>query len=745
MASNSTSHHELFFLAEGIELGFARVRRIEQREGLSIPAVAEVDIELPSALDPRAWLLLPAHVVAHRNESSTILRRFSGVVTRVRAHGSRGMKQRVSLTLESPLAVLRQSRDHRIFQNATTKQIVAQILEGAGVLADQTAWRLSGSYPEREVCTQLGETSFAFVSRLLEEDGIFYFVTYGEEGPIIVFGDSSSAYETTTPEEELPYRGTAGLVAEQAVLDLREAEHVRPGKVTLRDHDFKRPALDLESVAQGDSPLGLEHYDYPGRYVDPGEGKRRAQIRLDAMNAEATGAPGESTAFSLAAGHAFKLTGAPNADLDQEWVVRDIVHLWDDTNGAVSHYRNQFHLLPKSATFRPLARTPRAIASGPHLGVITGPAGEEIYTDQFGRVKVHFFWDRRSARDEKSSAWIRVGQMHSSGSVAVPRVGWEVIVDFEDGDPDKPIVAGRLYNGKNGPPYALPGSKTISALKSHSSPGGSGNNEIRMEDGAGGEHVSMRAQKDLNINVANNKTQKVATNEVSQVGANETVKIGANETVKIGADSSLTVGAAQTWAVGASRTKTIGDSESITVKGSRSLSIGGSHTTMTPMTVSTTTSSSLSETVGGSCIDVAALGVGVCVAGAASMTVGGSKIAAVASGMTDVTVGAKASTVGGAFIAATGKDVTIGVGGAKATTVGGAWAAAAGGDFEFSSGASLNITVGGAVSMNAAEIILKVGGSNVTISAGQVALKASSISLIATGPQAELAALVEDK
>jgi type VI secretion system secreted protein VgrG len=742
MASDATSIHQLFFLAEGIELGFAQVRRIEQREGLSSPAVAEVGIEVPAPIDPRAWLLLPAHVVVVRDESSTVLRRFSGVVTRVRTFGSLTTAPRISLTLETPLAVLHQSKDHRIFQSMTTQDIVSEILAGAGVTAVE--WRLQGSYPEREVCTQLGETSFAFVSRLLEEDGIFYYVTYGDDGPKVVFGDASSAYEPV-PEAEIPYLSGSGMISEQAVIDLRQAERLRPAKVTLRDHDFKRPALDLEAVANGKAPLGREHYDYPGRYVDPGEGKRRAQLRLDAMDAEATGARGESNVFSLAAGHTFKLTGAPSDDLDQEWVVRDVVHTWEDAEGATSHYRNRFHVLPRSAPFRPAARTPRAVALGPHVGVITGPPGEEIYTDEFGRVKVHFFWDRRSARDDKSSAWIRVGQMHSSGAVAIPRIGWEVLVDFEDGDPDKPIVAGRLYNGKNGPPYTLPASKTMSSFKSHSSPGGSGNNEIRMEDAAGSEHVSMRAQKDLNITVANNKTQKVATNEVNQVGANETRKVGANETVSVGADLSLTVGAAQTWAVGASRTKTIGDAESIDVKGSRSLSIGGSHTTMTPVTVAVTTSSSLTETVGGSCIDVAALGIGVAVAGSASMTVGGSKISAAAAGVTDVTIGAKATTVGGAFICAAGKDVGVGVGGAKATTVGGIWGATAGGDFELSSGKALNITVGGAVAMNAAEIVLKVGGSAITLSGGQVAIKASTITLTATGPHAELAAMVEDK
>ena len=260
--------------------------------------------------------------------------------------------------------------------------------------------------------------------------------------------------------------------------------------------------------------------------------------------------------------------------------------------------------------------------------MVTGPRGQEIHCDESGRVKVRFPWDRRASHDDQSSAWIRVGQMHSSGSVAIPRVGWEVAVEFEDGDPDRLIVVGRVYNGRYGPPYALPGHKTVSTLQSASTPGGAGCNEIRMDDGGGAEQVHVFAQKDQNVNVANNKTEKVITDTTMGVGANYTLKVGANETVKIGANLEHVVGAAQTWSVGAARTKTVSGGETITVKGDRSLSIGGSHTTMTPMSVSNSTPASLSETIGGSCLEAAALGVGMMAAGTVSVSVGAAKIEA---------------------------------------------------------------------------------------------------------------------
>ena len=745
MARETANLHEVVFVAEGVEPGVARVRRFHAREGLSAPLVLHVDVELPAPMDPTAWLLGPAHLVVIQIHSGVVLRRFSGTVTRVREHASRQAKQRVSVTIESPLAVLRLTRNHRIFQHQKTQDIVTTLLADAGIDAAKISFRLSGSYPEREVATQLGETSFDFASRLLEEDGIFHFLEFSEDGATVVFADSSSAYAATSPDAEIPFLSETGLNSEQAVTEVFEIARVRPAKVTLRDHDFKRPALDLTAEAEADSPLGIEHYDFPGRYVDPAEGARRAQLRLDSMVAENACVRGNGTAFALTAGHTFTLTGPLDAALEMEWVVRDIQHEWEDRAAGAVSYRNHFHLLPKDLVFRPLHRTPRCEVPGPQLAVVTGPPGEEIHTDEHGRVQVRFYWDRLSTGEDKSSSWIRVGQMHTSGSVVIPRVGWEVVVDFEDGDPDKPIVLGRLYNGKDGPPYSLPGQKTVSALKSYSSPGKSGNNEIRMDDGAGAEHVHMRAQKDLNITIANDKTEKTTTDEICTVGADESLTVGANETIQIGADLAHSVGSSQTWAVGASRTKTVTGKESVTIGGSRTLTIGGSHTTMTPMAVNISTPASLSETVGGSNIEVAALGVAYAVAGSASMTVGGAKIEAVAASKADVTVGARATTVGGAFVSASGGDVSVGVGGAKATTVGGAWMANAAGDAEFSSGATLNITVGGAVAVNAAEIIMKVGGSTVTISAGQVAIKSSTIKLTATGPHAELAPLVEDK
>ncbi|WP_438014607.1 type VI secretion system tip protein TssI/VgrG [Sorangium sp. So ce315] len=748
--SDAISLHQAFFATEGLPPELARVRSIVAHEGLSFSYQVEVELDLSAPdVDPGGWIGANATAMIAAGEGG-VPRLFCGLVTRVRERASRSEAHRIAVTLESPLAVLRWTTDYRIFQEQTTQEIVTVLLEERGLDASRCRWRLSGSYPKREVCTQFGEDTFTFVSRILEEDGIFYFHEHGDDGAIVVFGDSGAAYTKAQPSAEVPFRPESGLTSGYAITALALFERARPAKVTLRDHDFKRPALDLEATASGKAPLGREHYDYPGRYVDPAEGARRARIRLEALEAASQGARGAGTVTSLAPGHAVTLTDVPEQALEGEWVVREIEHVWEDAPAAgaslgAGSYRNRFHLLPKDLPFRPPASAPECDVPGPQLAIVTGPAGEEIHTDAFGRVKVQFPWDRRGNGDEKSSCWVRVAQMHSSGSVAIPRVGWEVVVDFEGGDPDRPIVLGRVYNGKYGPPYKLPDSKTQSALQSSSSPGGGGHNEIRMEDGGGNEHVHVHAEKDLNVVVANNKTEKVANVATLGVGSNHKQTVGANATLDVGAQEDIEIGGSQTISVGASRTETVSSDEKVDIKGSRSLTIGGSHTTMTPMSVSASTPASFSETVGGSAVEAAALGVGMAVAGVASITVGGAEIAACATGASSFTLGAHATTVGGAFISASGKDVAINVGGAKATTVGGVWAAQAGGDIAISSGSTLNITVGGALSMNAASIALKVGGSNVTISAGSVVIKSSTIKLTATGPQPELAPMVADK
>lgn len=749
MATRSLAGYQALFVCEGVPAGIARPTRIRATEEMSASYVVSVDLVVEAG-DMKAEGLLrrPAEVAIVRAGDGVVVRRLSGLVTRVteRAKSSASPTgQRLNVTIESPLAVLRLTTDYRIFQDQTTKDIVSAVLKSCGVPESSVSWRLGSSYPKREVCTQFDESSFQFVSRILEEDGIFYFFEFGADGAKVVFTDGDSGYAKTEPTDAIVFRERTGLLSEEGILELLEVEQVRSTKVTLRDHDFKRPSLNLDASAEQKSPFHREHYHYPGRYVDPSEGKRRARLRLDALVAEATGVVGESNVFGLTPGHTFTLSDAPRPALDKEWVVVRIEHAWDDARDGEITYSNRFHLLPKTLQFRPRTRTPRPFVPGPQLAVVTGPKGEEIHCDEFGRVRVQYMWDRYGKADEKSSCWVRVSQMHTSGSVAIPRIGWEVAVEFEDGDPDKPIVVGRLYNGAFLPPSALPAAKKHSSLKSFSSPGGQGHNEFTMDDGAGGEIIRVHAQKDMNINVGNNKDEKVTTSQTIGVKVDQKMQVGANQTVDIGAKHDVNVGAAQKWSVGAARTKTVSGDEKLIVSGSRSQSIGAAEIITTPKTETTSTSGNYSETIGGLCLEAAAMGVSYATAGAAAHTVGGVRIEAAALTKSDITIGAKATTVGGAIVSAAGVDCTFGVKGAKSITVGGAWLGNAGGDATLSAKTDLSITVGGAVAMNASKIVLKVGGSSVSISGGSVVIDSSEIKLTASGPAAELAPMVGSK
>lgn len=739
------SPYAVLFATEGVAPELARVRSLSTREGLSVSFEATLTAEIPGAdLDPSAWIMRPATVVFAREADGFVLRRLTGVVTRVREQAtSRGDKQRVTVVVESPLAPLKLVTDYRIFQGLSADEIAKQLLDEAGVDPARVSFRLSEQHPKREVCTQHGETSFDFLSRVLEEDGIFYFFEFTEEGTTTVFADSAAALASSSTEE-VRFHGGHGFAAGQFISSVTEVARARPSKVTLRDHDFKRPSLRLEATAQADGALGRELYDYPGRYTEVAEGERRAAAILDALKAEASFIRCTGNVASLVPGHTFKLVDAPAPELEREWAVRDLEQRWEDTEGQ-GRLTSVVIALPTGAPLRPSRRAPRAVVPGPQIAKVRGPSGSEIHCDEHGRVKVSFVWDRRSTQDDKSSAWVRVGQMFMSGALAIPRAGWEVLVDFEDGDPDRPIIVGRVYNAIFSPPYKLPDGKTMSALKSQTSPGGGGANEIRMEDSAGSEQVMIHAQKDMNLVVANNRAATVAASEGRVVGSNQDVSIGAGQTVQIGAASELAITGSQRVTVGGSRSKTVGADEKVDVTGARSLSIGGSHTQLTPMSASITTAGSLSEVVGGSCIEAAGMSVSTAVAGAASINVGGAKLEVAASGKSETTLGAHASTIGGALIAAAGGDVNVGVGGVKATTVGGVWAANAGEDVQLTASSSLSILVGGAFALNAAKIVLKVGGSNVTVANGAVSIKSRTIKLIATGPHAELAPMIEDK
>ncbi len=729
------------FAVPGVAVDVLRPVRVHGLESISASSIFDVDLLYdPTALaDPSTLLHQTAEAILVYADG-TIARRFTGIVTRVRerARGAAG-RVAITVTLESSLAMLRYTRDCKLFQDQKVDEIAKSVLVACGVPEDMQVWKLTGSHAKRDICTQFDESALDFVLRILAEDGIHFFPALVDDVPKIVFADDAAAHPKLDPVD-VPFTGAGGIVGGEVVTQFTERAHAYPGKVTFRDHDFKRPSLDLEAKSTAKDGLAREHYDYPGRYVEPAEGARRAKQRAGAFVARGSLQKSHSRVPRMSAGHVFTLSAAPRPALSRDWLVVSVDHAWEEADG----YQNELELLSTDVPYQPLWQGQKPIVPGPQLAWVTGPAGEEIHCDEFGRVKVQFVWDRYGKQDDKSSFWVRVGQMHSSGSVAIPRVQWEVLVAFEDGDPDKPYVLGRLYNAQKMPPASLPGAKTQSALGSFSTPGGGGLNEVRTDDGAGSETFAVSAQKDMNVHTANNKDEKVTTNETSQVNVNQTIQIGANQTVSVGSKSDVAVGGAQSWTVGASRTKTVSAAEAETINGSRTQTIGAGHTILTPAKSELGTQGSLTETVAASSIEVAAKDVSVTALGTTSVTIGAASIALAAADASITTLGARAETVGAASIKMTGGKREDTVGGVKAITVGGALIALAGAQLSLESKSTLRITVGGIALFNGAEIVLTVGGSSISIGGGGVALKASTIKLTSMGPLAELVPMVSD-
>lgn len=430
---------------------------------------------------------------------------------------------------------LRHRHDCRIFQDLKTQDILKKVLESAGIASDHFRFALSNSYEPRNYCVQYRESDWAFMSRLMEEDGIFYFFEHQADKHVLVMGDAPSACGPIVGLETLPFRRPSGMVVEEDhVHRFRFAEEIQPGTVSLRDFNFKKPDLSMQAQDKNEVDGDLEVYDYPGEYQDPGQGssakgKTLSKLRLEEWQAARKQGHGESDCERLCPGYLFTLSEHSRADYNARYLLTSVGHyghqshvLDEESPGGDLSYSNNFTCIAEKTPFRPPRTTPRPQVRGVQTAVVVGPKGEEIYTDEFGRVKVQFHWDREGKRDERSSCWIRVSQVWAGetwGGMFIPRIGQEVIVDFIEGDPDRPIITGRVYNGANQVPYPLPDEKTKSTLKSNTSLGGNGYNELRYEDKKGKEQIFMHAQRNMDVHVKNDSLENILHDRHQTIGS----------------------------------------------------------------------------------------------------------------------------------------------------------------------------------------------------------------------------------
>ncbi|HUE91588.1 type VI secretion system tip protein TssI/VgrG [Pseudomonas sp.] len=524
--------------------------------------------------------------------NDAMLRPLDALCAEIRQLPGDATAERYSLLLRPWLWWLTLASNNRVFQNLATSDIVTSIFDEHGF--SDYELQLTGSYTPREYCVQYGETDFAFVSRLLEEEGIFWFFTHADGAHTLVLGDSNEAFPPCPNATTIAYLGQQ--------MGGRELHGIRSGQICRQavsgvyratDYEFTTPTTSLYGQAEAVAgPLSV--YEHPGGYTAKARGDALGTLRVNALRSQESRFVGESDCRWLVPGHSFTLSGHEDDTANIEWVVTKVSHEADH-----SSYRNRFEAIPKSTSYRPPRSTPKP-RMHTQTAKVVGKAGEEIWTDKYGRIKIQFPWDRTGANNETSSCWVRVVLPWSGkgfGMQFIPRIGQEVIVTFIDGDPDRPLVTGCVYNGDNALPYALPANQTQSGIKTNSSKGGGGFNELRFEDKKDSEEVFLQAQKDLTIKVLNDTTATVGHDETLTVQndrtrtvkeGDETVTLEKGKrtvTIKTGSDTldvkdtrTLTVGGDQTHSTGGNYEHKVTGNYELTVDGNLTIKVSGNLT-----------------------------------------------------------------------------------------------------------------------------------------------------------------------
>jgi type VI secretion system secreted protein VgrG len=452
----------------------------------------------------------------------------------------------------------------RIFQNMTVPDIIAKVF--SGLSCNDFKKSLQGTYGPWEYCVQYRETAFNFVSRLMEQEGIFYFFEHEKDKHTLVLADRPGAHKPCpfTPKGRLDF-SLGGVVKEDVIQDWQMEQELRTGKYFLRDYNFETPSTDLSvnepSAITVDGNTKYEIYDYPGEYSKKDDGQTIVKTRMQEEETTNLLATGSSDCRGFVSGFRFDLDGHPRKDMNKSYTLTEVHHsatvsevYANETSGGGDKYSNHFSCIPQTVQFRPARHTPKPFVQGPQTAVIVGKKGEEIWVDKYGRVKIQFFWDREGKKDENSSCWVRVSQQWAGknwGAMWIPRMGQEVIVSFLEGDPDQPIITGRVYNAEQMPPYALPDNQTRSTYMSRSSQGGSSSNynEIRFEDKIGSEQIFINAEYDMDHRVehdsrefvGNDRHLSITGNQVEQVGKDRNEQVGGDHNEAITGNKSLNI------------------------------------------------------------------------------------------------------------------------------------------------------------------------------------------------------------
>jgi len=623
------------------------------------------------------------------------------------------------MTLVPEVWRLTQRMDCRVFQQLSTPKIVARVLKLAGIKTTGYRLDLHRAYADHDYCVQYRETDLEFVARLLEDAGIHYYFEHSEDRHVLVMTDDGQGGRSIAGDPQL------------RLTDEDEVEHlsrfalrdsVRPQRVTLRDMNLHAPATPVE----GSSGVGSERevYDYPGGFAQAGKGGPeqaglQAQLRLAALQTGRRAGSGASDSPRLTPGYLFSLADARREHLEGEYRITKVLHrgeqpqALDEAAVGDFEYSNEFECVDRRIVYHSSRITPRPVVHGAQTATVVGPGGEEVHVDEHGRVKVAFHWDRGSSQDEHSSCWVRVSQAWAGngfGAVFLPRVGHEVIVDFLEGDPNRPIVTGRIYTGFNAPPYSLPDEKTKSVIRSESTPGGGGFNELCFEDAKGREEIWLHAQKDWTIVVLNDKGEQIRRDEARTVGHDLRESVGHDRANAVGNDHTESIGANMSIMIGASRSESVGGDASLSVAASLSESIAATKTESVGLASALSVGAAYQVSVGGAMNESVGL--------AKAEQVGMYKSVAVGGDSSETIGGGKSVQAAGNVSESAGKNVMLSA--AKHVNI------AAGENVNIAAGKNAGVVVAGKMTIQCgdATVTLKKNG-DVSISARKLNVKAS--------------------
>ena len=734
-------------------------------EGLSRASFYELTVlSQNQAITPKDILGHMFDVVIEFEDPDSALheRHCHGYATRFMRLAGVGRYFEYRIQLRSWFWLLTKRTNSRILQEKPVLDVMDDVLEDSPIkrLRKTRIDNVVGVHAPHTYCVQYQESDHAFISRLLEEEGIYYwFDAHDEPGTMHLADALDLAHEKLPALDTLDYAQEGSEARFNEITQWVSMRQFDSGKFASRDNDFKVVSKKLsadKSDPDAHELSDLEAFEFPGGYVDGDDTDNIAGVRLD----ELVGRRQRHWAFTrwpdVAVGRRFDFKGDPDGLRDGEYVIagctfvvthagyesvepaessRSLAEVLEavlDEDAVNADARSAFEalivetqalrtgvrgsgaflltLLPTDMPWRPPRLTPRARMPGPQCALVVGKSGEEIWTDQFGRVKVQFHWDRYGKKDENSSCWMRVSQPWAGkgwGSVSIPRIGQEVIVDFLEGDPDQPIIVGRFYNGESMPPYPLPGSAVVSGLKTNTHKG-KGYNEMSMNDTAGKEMITIHGQYDMGTTVLhdqtttvnNNRTDQVDVDDSETVGNNQTQSIGVNQSISVGANRDETVGGTENITIAGHRTETVNGGETVTVNGGRTHTVNGVQTTTISIAEMHTVGAGRMHNVGA----------------AEAIDVGGAQMV----------------NIGGAQMVNIGSIQKFNVGGAQSFSVGGPHKLSAAVIGETSKGA-IKIKAGAVCMVEAPTIVLKAGGSKIIMNSSGITIKGAKITIKADG------------